>query len=432
MTIGQRIAQKRRELSLSQEALGAELGVSRQAIYKWESDAAVPEIDKLIALSRRFGVSVGWLLGVEEPPRADDADAESAPEAGELTEDQLKMVEEIVGRYTAALPEAKKSPWDKWSVRILFAICGLMVGCLVGISHDVREFGGQYGQLQSDITRVESTVNSQIGSISSQVESILKSQNELTADYGTELLSGDLEKSQVTFSLHAVPRTYTQGMTAAFLADCGDGSPVSVPGQLGDDGAFTASLTCPLTDSMDLSVVFTLPDGTRQTQLLDQYYGLYSATLPVVELMSYETGALLGRKAEKDGRVELPEVYVDASPGMPYADSKEPLGQAQVQSVRVGLFLDKALVTWLTPCDAPAGMIQGDIEDHAFFHLPQGVSVTLAENTQQLCFAAVVTDEYGREAVYNDIPPYILENGELTWPSSSSSDTDPAHWKYDA
>ena len=59
MTIGQRIAQKRRELSLSQEALGAELGVSRQAIYKWESDAAVPEIDKLITLSRRFGVSVG-------------------------------------------------------------------------------------------------------------------------------------------------------------------------------------------------------------------------------------------------------------------------------------------------------------------------------------------------------------------------------------
>ena len=59
MTIGQRIAQKRKELALSQEALGEELGVSRQSIYKWESDAALPEIDKLIALSKRFGVSVG-------------------------------------------------------------------------------------------------------------------------------------------------------------------------------------------------------------------------------------------------------------------------------------------------------------------------------------------------------------------------------------
>ena len=68
MTTGQRIAQKRKESGLSQEALGEELGVSRQSIYKWESDAALPEIDKLVALSRRFGVTVGWLLGVEEAP----------------------------------------------------------------------------------------------------------------------------------------------------------------------------------------------------------------------------------------------------------------------------------------------------------------------------------------------------------------------------
>lgn len=107
MTIGQRIAQKRRELSLSQEALGQEAGVSRQSIYKWKSDAAVPEIDKLIALSRLFGVSVGWLLGVEEPPQAtapgETAVPETAPE--ELTETQLRMVERIVERYTAALPK---------------------------------------------------------------------------------------------------------------------------------------------------------------------------------------------------------------------------------------------------------------------------------------------------------------------------------------
>ena len=68
MTLGQRIAQKRKELGLSQEGLGERLGVSRQAIYKWESDAALPEIDKLITLSRIFSVSVGWLLGVEEAP----------------------------------------------------------------------------------------------------------------------------------------------------------------------------------------------------------------------------------------------------------------------------------------------------------------------------------------------------------------------------
>ena len=92
MTIGQRVAQKRKELGLSQEALGDTLGVSRQSIYKWESDASLPEIDKLIALSRRFGVPVGWLLGVEEET--------PAPET--LTERQLQQVEEL----TALLQEA--------------------------------------------------------------------------------------------------------------------------------------------------------------------------------------------------------------------------------------------------------------------------------------------------------------------------------------
>lgn len=64
-TLGQRISQRRRMLSLSQEAFGEKMGVSRQAISKWESDAAVPEVDRLIEMSKLFGVSVGWLLGTE-------------------------------------------------------------------------------------------------------------------------------------------------------------------------------------------------------------------------------------------------------------------------------------------------------------------------------------------------------------------------------
>ncbi len=64
-TLGQRIAQRRRMLSLSQEALGEKMGMSRQAISKWESDVAIPEVDRLIEMSKFFDVSVGWLLGTE-------------------------------------------------------------------------------------------------------------------------------------------------------------------------------------------------------------------------------------------------------------------------------------------------------------------------------------------------------------------------------
>ena len=77
-TIGQRIAAHRKRLGLTQEALGEKLNVSRQAIYKWEQDAALPEIDKLIALSRLFGVSVGSLLGVEEAEAQEAAEVQAA------------------------------------------------------------------------------------------------------------------------------------------------------------------------------------------------------------------------------------------------------------------------------------------------------------------------------------------------------------------
>ena len=65
MTLGQRIQELRKQNNLSQEALGEKLGVSRQAISRWEMDGAVPEIDKLIAMGKLFGVSLNELLQVE-------------------------------------------------------------------------------------------------------------------------------------------------------------------------------------------------------------------------------------------------------------------------------------------------------------------------------------------------------------------------------
>ena len=70
MTLGQRIQAHRTRLGLSQEGLGEKLGVSRQAVSKWEADGAVPDTNKLIALSKLFGISLNELLQVDGPPPA--------------------------------------------------------------------------------------------------------------------------------------------------------------------------------------------------------------------------------------------------------------------------------------------------------------------------------------------------------------------------
>lgn len=69
MTLGQRIYEHRKKLGISQEMLGERLGVSRQAVSKWETDAASPDMENLLALAREFDISVAELTATPEPPQ---------------------------------------------------------------------------------------------------------------------------------------------------------------------------------------------------------------------------------------------------------------------------------------------------------------------------------------------------------------------------
>ena len=59
---GKRASSLRRRLALSQAGLAEKLGVSAQAVSKWETGAALPDIELLLELSRLYGVSVNELL----------------------------------------------------------------------------------------------------------------------------------------------------------------------------------------------------------------------------------------------------------------------------------------------------------------------------------------------------------------------------------
>lgn len=65
--IANRLVQLRKQHGLSQEELAARLGLSRQAVSKWERAEASPDTDNLILLSRVYGVSIDELLRTEDP-----------------------------------------------------------------------------------------------------------------------------------------------------------------------------------------------------------------------------------------------------------------------------------------------------------------------------------------------------------------------------
>lgn len=72
MKLSEKILYCRKRVGLSQEALAGQIGVSRQAVSKWETGEAEPEISKLRLLASTFNVTVDWLLN-EDQPMSDQA-----------------------------------------------------------------------------------------------------------------------------------------------------------------------------------------------------------------------------------------------------------------------------------------------------------------------------------------------------------------------
>ena len=80
MTLGEKITGLRKKRGLSQEELAITLGVSRQAVSKWETEEAKPDTDKIVALAEYFEVTTDWLLRDIEPAGADTGtDAHMSP-----------------------------------------------------------------------------------------------------------------------------------------------------------------------------------------------------------------------------------------------------------------------------------------------------------------------------------------------------------------
>ena len=285
MTLGETIQALRKNAGLSQEELGDKLGVARQSVSKWESDATIPELDKLIVMSKLFGVTVGALLGLEESEGPDH----------ELTDRELQALEAIARKLK---PDQKAAPAEKpkkrrrwpWVLAVVTVWWAVIV--LVG---RINSLENQLGSLQYNVSNMQNTVSREIGSISNQVRDILEEQNSVTAGKNYETADMDLLQNTVTFSLTATPREYREGMKAVFSAVGPDFEAVEMEGTLGAGQTFTAELTCPLTDDITLSVGFVEGEATV-TQQLGQVWNLLSDTK--VDVMGNLGWSMSGRGQE--------------------------------------------------------------------------------------------------------------------------------------
>lgn len=95
MNLSEKILHCRRKSGLSQEALADKLGVSRQAISKWETGTTSPEIDKLLLLANEFNVSTDWLLSNEST----ESSQEEQKPLGDAGETLPHFFRHLTGKY---------------------------------------------------------------------------------------------------------------------------------------------------------------------------------------------------------------------------------------------------------------------------------------------------------------------------------------------
>ncbi len=99
MTTGEKLAKLRKENNYTQERLAEILGVSRQAISKWESDGAFPETEKLVQISRLYNCSIDYLIKGDtisantdaKPPISNEEVASFKKEANESLKQYLSI-----------------------------------------------------------------------------------------------------------------------------------------------------------------------------------------------------------------------------------------------------------------------------------------------------------------------------------------------------
>lgn len=278
-TLGRRIQEARKAAGLSQESLGERLGVSRQAVSKWEADAAVPELENLIAMSRIFGVTIGALLGVEpeaaedrseeDAPKAPGEGAEGAAPAEELTDRELAAVEAIVRKYLEAV---RRPRWSrKKKIAVSAGICGAALAAVLALGSGFSALGSRLDQVQGQVYGIESSVGSQIGALAGQIRDILDEDSNLFAVSQAQVTDYDLTAETVTLQVSAQAKSWQDNTTALFTALLSDGRQFSAEAS-GKNGTFTAqNWTLPMDQEILLSASLTT-DGVTAADQLETLY----------------------------------------------------------------------------------------------------------------------------------------------------------------
>lgn len=335
MTLGQNIQTARRAKGLSQETLAERIGVSRQALGKWEKDTALPGLDNLQVLAAELGTGVDALLGAEQ----------ADPDAPAVTLDALRDL--LAARD--AEEKRRRRLWGCAGGAAVVILAGLLAAVAWQYERQIAALNQNYAAIQSSYAAQQAELSAQISELQDAVrmgEATVLDWRWLPADK----LHRDADKSWMPVQVQVTPRTVQDGMTARLAVRSGDDT------QLYDmtaasDGSFAAQgIVFTVGSTYDLSVQWTA-DGTTTSEGLGTVDFNDEMTEPQIIWdavgSSLDFGYSVRRVGNKQYRLTLTcypvEVQVDAPPWMQIAkveidlrlngDAGEPTATAALECV---------------------------------------------------------------------------------------------------
>lgn len=141
--IANRLVELRRQHGYSQESLAFRLGVSRQAVSKWERAESSPDTDNLIALAKLYGVSLDELLLHTPEAGADGAAAQAAPEPAVDEDAEAEEVFAAASAWDAAEQAEKKARKKAWKRRKEALLWMLTLALMVALPNLANALGMQ-------------------------------------------------------------------------------------------------------------------------------------------------------------------------------------------------------------------------------------------------------------------------------------------------
>ena len=143
MTLYDKIVELRKRSGLSQEELGVEIGVSRQAVSKWEMAQTTPDLNKIMALSEFFGVPTDFLLKDEYDLSFLESE-QAEKEVSEKHNDSVRAIEigEVQEYFTV-----KKKTARNFCIAIFMVFMSPFVPILITLNNEMNIIVGAIFQI---------------------------------------------------------------------------------------------------------------------------------------------------------------------------------------------------------------------------------------------------------------------------------------------